>query len=58
MTGSDEHARMAEALLFAAAEPLDEASIAARLPEDADVAEFAELAGRAAALAPSAALRR
>ena len=38
MTGPEEHARMAEALLFAAAEPLDEASIAARLPEDADVA--------------------
>ena len=38
MTGREEHARMAEALLFAAAEPLDEASIAARLPEDADVA--------------------
>jgi segregation and condensation protein B len=33
-----EHARMAEALLFAAAEPLDEAAIAARLPAGADVA--------------------
>ena len=32
-----EHARMAEALLFAASEPLDEASIAARLPAGADV---------------------
>lgn len=30
-------ARMAEALLFAAAEPLDEATIAARLPDGADV---------------------
>lgn len=32
-----EHLRMLEALLFAAVEPLDEASIAARLPEEADV---------------------
>lgn len=32
-----EHLRMAEALLFAAAEPLDEAAIAARLPANADV---------------------
>src|SRR5579863_7393721 len=29
--------RIAEALVFAAAEPLDEATIAARLPEGADV---------------------
>ena len=29
--------RMVEALLFAASEPLDEASIAARMPEGADV---------------------
>ena len=50
MTEIDQHARMAEALLFAAVEPLDEASIAARLPEGADVdavlarlrAEYAE----------------
>ena len=36
--------RMVEALLFAAAEPLDEASLAARLPEGADVpALIAEL---------------
>jgi segregation and condensation protein B len=39
--------RLVEALLFAAAEPLDEPSIAARLPEDADVpglvAELVEL---------------
>ncbi len=50
MTEIDQHARMAEALLFAAVEPLDDASIAARLPEDADVdavlarlrAEYAE----------------
>lgn len=32
-----EHLRMAEALLFAAAEPLDEEAIAARLPANADV---------------------
>ncbi|MCZ6523192.1 MAG: SMC-Scp complex subunit ScpB [Alphaproteobacteria bacterium] len=31
------HLRMAEALLFAAAEPLDEGSLAARLPEGAEV---------------------
>ena len=50
MTEIDQHARMAEAVLFAAVEPLDEASIAARLPEGADVdavlarlrAEYAE----------------
>src|SRR5690242_6318019 len=40
-----EHLRLLEALLFAAASPLDEASIAARLPEGADVADLvAELA--------------
>ena len=33
-----EHVRMAEALLFAAVEPLDEASLAAQLPDGADVA--------------------
>ncbi len=39
-----EDLRVAEALVFAAAEPLDEASIAARLSEDADVgAIMAEL---------------
>lgn len=32
------HERMVEAILFAAVEPLDEASIAARLPDGADVA--------------------
>ncbi|MEL6789329.1 MAG: SMC-Scp complex subunit ScpB [Pseudomonadota bacterium] len=32
-----EHVRMAEALLFAAVEPLDEASIAERLPTGADI---------------------
>ncbi len=37
-----EHARMAEALLFAAAEPLDEASIAGRLPAGADIAAIIE----------------
>ncbi len=34
---SSQHLRMLEALLFAAAEPLDEASLAERLPEGADV---------------------
>jgi segregation and condensation protein B len=34
-----EHARMVEALLFAATEPLDEADIGARLPAGADVAD-------------------
>jgi hypothetical protein len=33
-----EHVRMAEALLFAAEEPLDEATLAQRLPEGADIA--------------------
>ena len=50
MAEFEQHARMAEALLFAAVEPLDEASIAARLPEGADIgavlarlrAEYAE----------------
>ncbi|MGV6802479.1 MAG: SMC-Scp complex subunit ScpB [bacterium] len=37
-----EHVRMAEALLFAAIEPLDEASLAARLPEGAMIAEILE----------------
>jgi segregation and condensation protein B len=32
-----QHVRMAEALLFAAVEPLDEGSLAVRMPEDADV---------------------
>lgn len=32
-----EHVRMAEALLFAAVEPLDEATLRARLPEGADI---------------------
>jgi segregation and condensation protein B len=40
-----EHLRLLEALLFAAASPLDDASIAARLPDGADVAGLiAELA--------------
>jgi len=34
------HLRMLEAVLFAAAEPLDEATIAERLPPDADVPEL------------------
>ena len=37
-TGRAEHLRIVEAVLFAASEPLDEASLAARLPEGADVA--------------------
>ncbi len=37
-----EHVRMAEALLFAAAEPLDEKSIADRLPAGADVPAIIE----------------
>jgi segregation and condensation protein B len=37
MTVNTQHLRMAEALLFAAVEPLDEASLAKRLPEGADV---------------------
>lgn len=37
MTERDPRLRMVEALLFAAAEPLDQASLAARLPEGADV---------------------
>lgn len=32
-----EHLRVLEAVLFAAVEPLDEASISARLPDDADI---------------------
>ena len=43
-SANPEFVRMAEALLFAASEPLDEESIAARLPEGADVpALIAEL---------------
>ncbi|MBM3516913.1 MAG: SMC-Scp complex subunit ScpB [Alphaproteobacteria bacterium] len=38
MAERDPQVRMIEALLFAAAEPLDQASLAARLPEGADVA--------------------
>ncbi len=37
-----EHSRMAEALLFAAEEPLDEAAIAARLPTGANVPAIVE----------------
>jgi segregation and condensation protein B len=35
--GDSEHLRILEAVLFAAAEPLDEASLAARLPEGAEI---------------------
>jgi segregation and condensation protein B len=38
MTTDLQHIRMVEALLFAAAEPLDEASLHARLPDDVDLA--------------------
>ncbi len=38
MTVPTDHLRMAEALLFAAVEPLDEGSIAGQLPDDVDVA--------------------
>ena len=37
MTEHTEHLRILEAVLFAATEPLDEASIKARMPEDADL---------------------
>ena len=47
MSEAAEHLRMIEALLFAAEEPLDEASLAARLPDGADVPELiAELTSR------------
>ncbi len=36
-TGAAEHLRLLEAVLFAAVEPLDEATIAERLPNDADI---------------------
>lgn len=38
MSSDPQHLRMVEALLFAAAEPLDEASLTARLPDDVDLA--------------------
>lgn len=41
-----EHLRMAEALLFAAVEPLDEEAIAARLPAGADVPTLIETLAR------------
>ncbi len=37
MTEHTEHLRILEAVLFAATEPLDDASIKARMPEDADL---------------------
>jgi segregation and condensation protein B len=42
MTTDPQHIRMVEALLFAAAEPLDEASLHARLPDDVDLAAALE----------------
>jgi segregation and condensation protein B len=47
MSEAAEHLRMIEALFFAAEEPLDEASLAARIPDGADVpALIRELATR------------
>jgi segregation and condensation protein B len=47
MSIPDEHLRMAEALLFAASEPLDEKSLLARLPDGVDLpAVLAELSER------------
>ncbi|MEP3245199.1 MAG: SMC-Scp complex subunit ScpB [Sneathiella sp.] len=43
MSVNPDHVRMVEALLFAAKEPLDEASIAARLPEEADLAQLLDV---------------
>ena len=37
MSVEQQHLRMVEAILFAAAEPLDDQSLAARLPEDVDL---------------------
>jgi len=37
MEARPEHMRLLEALLFAASEPLDEKTLAARLPEDVDL---------------------
>lgn len=42
MSDHHDHIRMVEALLFASKEPLDEANIAARLPEEADIAQALE----------------
>ncbi len=47
MSVDPRHLRMVEALLFAAAEPLDEPSLAARLPEDVDVPGALEALGEA-----------
>ena len=43
MSFVQQHLRMVEALLFAAAEPLDMASIQARLPNDLDVPAALEI---------------
>lgn len=42
MSVDPEHVRMAEALLFAASEPLDEKTLAARLPEGAEISAILE----------------
>jgi len=45
MSADPQHLRMVEALLFAAAEPLDDASLVARLPDDVDIAAALEALG-------------
>lgn len=45
MSETAQHVRMLEALLFAAEEPLDEASIKTRLPDDADVPALLAILG-------------
>ena len=47
MTGPRTALRLIEALLFAAGEPLDEETLADRLPEDADIAALLAEIGRA-----------
>ena len=47
MSVDPQHLRMVEALLFAADEPLDEASLAARLPEGVDVPAMLDALRRA-----------
>jgi segregation and condensation protein B len=42
MSVDPEHVRMAEALLFAASEPLDEKTLAARLPDGAEISAILE----------------
>ena len=42
MSADPQHLRMVEALLFAAAEPLDDASLVSRLPDEVDIAAALE----------------